>query len=458
MTKKIDEQLTVENNKIHSRALFSGRAKVKPSVLRAKPALNVQNISIRNLKRTQRVLPGQTDQKFAFGLKPTTGDVAITTPEKQVEYGLLYRATRFVRNHYRNQPWLYQMLFIMFNIFVIFGILLYQQNTMGVMSFKEFLNIENKSFEFLGYAFAIFLVIMLFETLRTYVLLLKSTQKHLKVLSYKTAALSRYYDCFIPGIGGKPFELFYLNTNGIKPSIATAVPIAKYMFYSLANVITSTVVLIFSWNVLNESKLVLFLGILMLLVNLLLVIGMVTLSVSKKLAPKIVLSVLLFLERIRIIKNHKSHFLKFMRFMLEYQKSVEYYLRSKGVTILSVFFSLAISLLKASLPFFVYAIFAAPADWSLLLDFMSKYYIMVMTINFIPIPGGSGVTEIAFTALFMPYFKGGTLFWSLIIYRAVSYLIYLLQGIIVLVYEYLKNNLSIRKQSAKQLESGIEND
>ena len=40
-----------------------------------------------------------------------------------------------------------------------------------------------------------------------------------------------------------------------------------------------------------------------------------------------------------------------------------------------------------------------------------------MAASFIPIPGGSGVSELSFTALFASLFTEGTLFWALIIWR-----------------------------------------
>ena len=59
-----------------------------------------------------------------------------------------------------------------------------------------------------------------------------------------------------------------------------------------------------------------------------------------------------------------------------------------------------------------------------------------MASSFVPLPGGSGVSELSFAALFsMVFFNNAILTWALIIYKVMTYYIYLIQGIIVISYD-----------------------
>lgn len=435
-----------------SGTLLSAEFKTKLRIKKSKnlndndSGLNVGNISIKKIKNANftNLKPGKTDNVFKVTILDTK-NYSLNLNEGELESGMLRRASSFVKNNYRKRKALYQLLFVFLNFFVILGILLYQKNTLGVMSINEFFSLEKNSYMFLLYAFGIFLFIMLLETFRTHILILQATKANRPLVSVHCTLISKYYDSIIPVFGGKPFELFYLHNKGLKPSAATSVPLVKYLFSLLASVITSTVVIVAKWSFLQESnRIILFLGSLMLVVNLLIVAGMITISVSKKVAPRIVLRTLLVLEKLHIIKDHRARFFKFMRFVLEYQKSVQYFFKNKLISVLSLLASLLISLLKAVIPFVIYAVFATPS-WDILLDIMFKYYILTMAINFIPLPGGTGAAEFSFAALFKDYFVSGTLFWAIILWRFFSYYLYLVFGLFGLFADYFTN----KKQNKK---------
>lgn len=432
---------TNETNKVVNVTQFN-EVKIRKNKQKQKnnDRLKIRNITIRTIKN-KRIIKKNT-LKLHFNVKSDNNPYHLNN--KQLEAGALAKATKFVKDKYQKRKGFYQLLFVVVNILAIFAILIYQKNTLGVLSFKELLELD-VNYRFVVYTFLIFALIMSLEGLRTNILIKNATGYNKPLLSYKTSAVARYYDSLIPIAGGKPFELFYLSTRGIKPSVATSVPLAKYIFHLIATIITSTVVIISKWSFLQENnKVVFWLGILMLIVNLSLVFFMVLFSVSKNLAPKLVLSFLILLEKLRLIKNHKTYFFKFMRFVLQYQKSLEYYLKSKKVGIISICYSLAISLLRALIPFLIYSIFAQPSV-DLLLDLMSKFYILSIAVNFVPLPGAAGVTEFTFAALFKTYFTGGTLFWAIMLFRFVTYYMYLLQGVVVIIYDYFQSKKQIKK-------------
>ena len=63
--------------------------------------------------------------------------------------------------------------------------------------------------------------------------------------------------------------------------------------------------------------------------------------------------------------------------------------------------------------------------------------------SFIPLPGGTGMNEITFSALFTDYL-GGYTFWALLLWRFCSYYFYLLQGIGLIAYDTVYGNRKYR--------------
>lgn len=416
-----------------------------------KPEVEPKKQPAKKVVKQQKTVK-KSSKNIAFSLTENKEEYTITN--RQLQTGILTRAKNFVSKRYENQKVWYNLAFVALNILVVVGILIFQQNTMGVLSFSDFLVAHNAKLSYLWYAVLVFAIIMLLESLRSYVFLHKATKRRHPILSYKSSVKAKYYDSLIPIVGGKPFEVFYLYKKGIKASAATSVPVSKYLFNMLATIILSTVVIVAKWSFLRETnQLILTIGIIMLVVNLLITAGLVMFSASKTWAPKLMYKLFVFLEKIHLLKNHKQTFYHAMRFVLEYQKSVEFYLKSKKTAVFSLLISLAISLLQAVLPFVVYAVFAAPTQ-GVLLQMMFHYYILLIAINYVPLPSGTGVTEFAFLALFSTYFVDGTLFWALLIWRFFSYYSYILQGLIMLVLDWITDAIKGKrkaKQDANQL-------
>ena len=77
--------------------------------------------------------------------------------------------------------------------------------------------------------------------------------------------------------------------------------------------------------------------------------------------------------------------------------------------------------------------------------------------SFIPLPGGSGMSEISFSVIFSQFLDGQT-FWALLLWRFSTYYIYLLQGIGIIAYDTVYGNRKyewIKKKMELQQESQI---
>ena len=140
-------------------------------------------------------------------LKVTDEDIEL--PKENIITETLKEATEKVEEQKSSKSKWFNLAFFVINILVLTIVLIYQGNTLGVESLDVLK--ENAKISVLIYAFLLFGVIMLLETLRTHILLYKATKQTRLILCYKASAISRYYDCITPfATGGQPFEIFYL--------------------------------------------------------------------------------------------------------------------------------------------------------------------------------------------------------------------------------------------------------
>ena len=123
--------------------------------------------------------------------------------------------------------------------------------------------------------------------------------------------------------------------------------------------------------------------------------------------------------------------MKVLRFVKQYQFCIKSFAKSPG-TIISVFISSLGSLISnALIAYFIYISFTeAPiVSWW---DIVCKCFICDLAVCFVPLPGGTGATELSFNSLLGSLFTEGTLFWGILIWRFLTYYLYIIQGAIVL--------------------------
>ena len=275
---------------------------------------------------------------------------------------------------------------------------------------------------------------------------------HRPILAYKAAAIHRYYDSVTPAsTGGQAFELMYLRGRGLRSATATSVPFAKLIINQVVFISLAIILMIVSgWGIAEGAKLATIIALISLVVLSTIVIFILFLSVSKVYAPKLILSILKLLQKCRIIKDYNETFKKIMRFVLEYQRSIKYYASSFWTLIITLLSSLAIYVCKALIAFFIFCAFNG-LDTSVFVEIFTKVILCDLVSKIVPLPGGSGASELSFTAMFIGLFDNGSIFWALLIWRILDYFAYLIQGGLILIYDFFIGN-RINKKVLKRLQ------
>lgn len=320
-------------------------------------------------------------------------------------------------------------------------------------------------------AVALFLIANFVDGLRVSVAIKKLTGRFRPILGYKSVACCRFYDSMTPlSTGGQPFQIFYLNKRGLNASSATSVPLIKYILSQGMFILVSFFVLVFNGDLLinmSVRPLIITMCYIGLALNLLIVIAIIMLSSSKKIAPKLMLGILKLLKFLHLIKDVQTSFDKVMKLVHEYIAAFKMCMTSWWLIVVEVFLSLLHIALAGSIAFVVYCIFC-DFDLSMWFTFFILQLACDLAISFIPIPGGAGTAEISFSALCRPLFvaalgtsAGGLFVWAILFYRILTYYGYLIQGGLLLLYDFLIGNKRIEtvlgRYSASTLPSG-END
>lgn len=413
-------------------------------------------------KQTSKKLKSNKQIKFSTVFKVDKDDLTISDEELNTEIekadtvdptiASLENAKEKVVVQKKNKTKWLNLLFFVINIIVLAVVLIYQGSNFGVASLEELT--QNAKLSYLLYPFLVFALIMGVETFRTHILLYKSTKQTRLALCYKSSALSRYYDCITPfATGGQPFEIFYLHSRGVHGGIATSIPLTKAIFNNIAFSLIAVIVLIFNHDLFGaelQTVLVVW-GIVSLCISCLILLVLILFGISKRFMPKCLMFLLKLGYKMKIVKDYHVTFNKCMRTILEYQKSTKYYVTNIWITIVSLLCSAVNVLLRSIIPFLLYIAFSETVTASIMLEILCKFILVELATKYIPIPGGTGVAEISFSALFSSLFSDGTLFWAMLFWRIMNYFMYLLQGLVVLVYDFMIGNKRNRAYLQKQI-------
>lgn len=338
-------------------------------------------------------------------------------------------------------------VFFALNLVIVAVVLFVQISKETILPISELLAIIKP-----WYVVLLVFALLLTAAIDTFIfnmLIKRITNKNRVYLAYKVQGIGRYYDNITPmGSGGQPFQIFYLKTHGIDPSGSISIPMGKYVIGQFAWMIFSVAVIIVTLVTgIGKGSVIGVLGIVGTIANALLVTFIVLLSMSKTIGKKLVVKILKFLQKIKIVKNYEKQYTKVMTVVSDYQNIMRGITASVGDFIKQLLLAILKNILIYSLPFLIYCCFFGP-NFDVYLELMCMTALIDMVANVIPIPGGAGITEITFTTMFANSF-GGVVFWGMLFWRLVNYYFYLAQGLCIIVYDYLIGNKKFKWQQRK---------
>ena len=376
-------------------------------------------------------------------------DLKIEKTQQEEVAEKLSEANQEVAKHKSKKKKIFNALMFVTNIVVVACILIFQLFNSQVQGFDQIIGSGKFKIEYAFLILFCFALIMFLDTLRVTILLKQSSKRNRPFLCFKMNSIGKYYDCITPmSTGGQPFQVFYLNKHGVDAGTAISIPLARYVVFQIAWLAAGLFATIYSSYCFNETNLVSVASYVGFALNVLMIVGVWVISVGK-IGKIIVVKGLKLLCKMHIIKSYEKVYDKVMDTVNGFQSTMRTYTKNIWTFIGLVFNQLLHLIIQFTIPYFIYLMLGGVPSMSSFITIWVYAILCDFASGFVPLPGGTGMAEVAFTLVLTPIFPEGTVFWGLLIWRFMNYYIYLIQGIIVIIYDKIVGNKKYEWQKRK---------
>lgn len=259
--------------------------------------------------------------------------------------------------------------------------------------------------------------------------------------AFETMVLGKYYDYITPsGAGGQPYQIWNFHAHGYSSGASSAMPLASFVTLQFGFVLIAIVVFLFGGGTVDAVgiKIAAYVGLLFYsAVPLLIVLT----AVSPKATARLVGFFVRIGAKIRLIKDPARTEEKAENALKRYSDSLKYIARSKPLLISLFALSIVYQLAICSIPFFVVRMFGGQLDF---LESLCMCVFVYFSVTIVPTPGNAGAAEGSFYILFNQLDTSG-LFWAMLIWRFLTYYIFLLLGLLIYAVRAVERCIKRRK-------------
>ncbi|MGB0175020.1 MAG: lysylphosphatidylglycerol synthase transmembrane domain-containing protein [Acholeplasmataceae bacterium] len=326
---------------------------------------------------------------------------------------------------------LLNILFIVINVVVVWIIARNAFSKDTTMRFSNIFALWKSHVVYVLMAFLMPIIALITEGLKYFHMLYYTTGEKRFLLSIKTAIIGKYYDNITPlGSGGQAAQVIYLYQNGVPSAKAGGVTISAFSMMQIAFSLIAFIVFIFFGHYITTPgiKIAAYFGsVFAIFIPFLVIIF----SVLPKVTSKFIFSVLKILKALKLIYDPIQKMKHVMSFLERFKHNLHLISQSKRVLISTFLLSVVYQIAIFSIPYFVLK--GSGVDVTYIELFVLTVFVY-NAIAFIPTPGNSGGAEISFTIIFSMV-SGGLLFWTMLLWRFMSYYLLIFLGLCVMFYD-----------------------
>jgi len=419
-----------------------------------------EDSSLESLEETNKeTLPVQDDTK----IETAEGEIELS---KDIAEEKLKEVMSLQKPQKKKKSSIISMILLLVNIgfmiFVVSGLV----KNVGEQNFFAYIKSQGSRLWWLVGAVGCYAAYMFSQSAMFHALIKSTTGKSNWKLAYNVGITGKYYDNVTPfAVGGQPMQILQLAKTGISPGVSTSLPLIKMI---INGIVSSLLALLFF--VVGLSKIAptnSFYALLFVIFEILGIIGlvitlfgnflMILFSTGSLFTRSLIGWIVKLGYKLKIVKNYRATLKKWLTQVNEYKASGRYLIKNKKLLFKMILLSCLESLSYALISFFVIMAFLDPAYldtskisvWFILLSCVIKYYICSMAGSYIPLPGATGLMEIAFIALYGE-FVGEAIVWALLAWRIVSYYFILIHGFINEVTKIAKNVSRNKRKEIKE--------
>ena len=313
--------------------------------------------------------------------------------------------------------------------------------------------------EWLFILIGVVILCIVFDSARyAYILKISTGKFHFRA-SMKVMFLGKYYDGITPlGTGGQPFQIHYLHKkNSIPAGVATAVPLVLFTVHTVVFCTLAAVLFCLAPGYTadgNQTITTTFTAIawVSMICNLLVPVVIITVSLFPRFGKRGVMWVVKVLSKLRLVKHPLPVGKKYVREATAYRASLTNILKRWWHFIPLAILSFGSAVLSMGVPFFV---MMALADFTPSFEIFVQILCMSMLTSYsaslVPTPGNSGALVTAASLIFATVLgasAGGTIGWSILLWRLLTYYLYIVIGVGITIFEMIR--ATVRRKRAER--------
>lgn len=303
------------------------------------------------------------------------------------------------------------------------------------------------------------LLIIFLDSAKFSIILHATTRKIRPLTSTKVSLLGRYYDNITPfSTGGQPMQIYYLHKKGYSGGLSSAVIMIKYAFNTTAWLLVALGCMAFNTHVLDgieNGKVLLIAGWVGWGLNSLVPIFILSFVLMPKLARKLARGVVHIGHKMRLVKDEEKILNKAEDVVNDF-RSAFIIMGRKPVHLVLIALACVLELsLTFALPYFVIKMlngFSADQGFSTMIEVMALNAYATFSASVVPTPGNSGALEGLLTVAFSSI-AGATLTWVVFTWRFAVFYIYIIIGVGISIFNFVRNLVRERRAAAVALQT-----
>ena len=292
---------------------------------------------------------------------------------------------------------------------------------------------SNKIYVLIGALFM--LGVYLVETINVRNVLAALKEKKPSILkAFKYTCIGNFFSAITPAAtGGQPVEVYYMTKDGISTSNGTLAMLLQLCGYQISTIGLSIICAILNSSLLKDG--IIWFYLLGISINGVALIFMLLSTFNEKMLYKLRDFLVKIMNKFNV-KNKDKKIEKLDEEVKRYEESAKFIRTHKIVFVKSVLRVLVQICLFHSIPYFIYRSFGLNS-----LNFFqlfSMQAVLYTTVSGIPLPGAIGVSESLFLKIFGIAFGKTLLSGAMLLYRFVSFYLYIMIFAVVVVINAVK--------------------
>ena len=273
-----------------------------------------------------------------------------------------------------------------------------------------------------------------FRSLSLYTFVRKFKNDMTFIRTFKIVFITQFFDGITPSSsGGQPYQIYAFTKENIKLVDGTNIAIQNFIVYQIALVLLGLIAVISNkfLNLFDQLGIIKNLIMLGFVINVAVIIGLFSLAFMKKLNKFIVTTTVKILSKLKIIKNKEKIIDNLNTTVENFHEGAIILLKNKKDFIKTIFFNfMALSLLYAIPALIIFGL----GDYNSINVYeaiIASAHVMLIA-SFVPIPGGSGGLEYAFTQFYGIFISSATLTLVMLLWRFLTYYLGVIIGAVCL--------------------------